>query len=162
MKSLILKKSALCFIFTVITLMTTVVFFNARTAEAAPCNSNYWQPTFVHDLERPDGPWFVTPQGTFIKLRGNDENSWVNHACELIRAYGIRDRRGYTTCRQYTRIQCGCSRNIPGNSTCANFLAGRGPASNSNAIPGAVQEAVIHRSLNIIPTATALTIRGRE
>lgn len=95
-----------------------------NSAEAAPCDSNYWQPTFVHDLELPDGPWYVTPGGGFIKLCGTDGSTWVPHACELINTSGVRDIRGFTTCQDYTRIQCGCSRNIPGNTTCAGFLAG--------------------------------------
>jgi hypothetical protein len=92
------------------------------TAAAAPCDGNEWQPTFVHDLQNGDGPWFVTPQLSFIKLRGNDQRAWTVHACELISTYSVRDRRGFTTCQDYTRIQCGCSRYIPGNATCAGFL----------------------------------------
>jgi len=95
---------------------------NGSVAHAAPCDNNSWQPTFVHDLENEDGPWYVAPQITFTKLRGNDGASWIGHACELIRALGVRDQRGFTSCQDYTRIQCGCSRNIPGNSTCAGFL----------------------------------------
>lgn len=100
------------------------VILCVNSAEAAPCDSNYWQPTFVHDLEQPDGPWYVTPGGGFIKLCGTDGSTWVPHACELINTSGVRDLRGFTTCQDYTRIQCGCSRNIPGNTTCAGFLAG--------------------------------------
>lgn len=103
-------------------LLFLMVFSGVSISEAAPCDSNYWQPTFVHDLENPDGPWYVTPQLTFIKLRGNEGRSWTIHACELIQSSGVRDSRGFTTCQDYTRIQCGCSRSIPGNSTCENFL----------------------------------------
>ena len=94
---------------------------------AAPCDSDYWQPTFVHDLENEDGPWFVTRQGAFIKLQGAS-GTWVTQACQMIESYGLRDRRGFTSCQEYTRVQCGCSRNIRGNTTCASFLARRNPA----------------------------------
>jgi hypothetical protein len=89
---------------------------------ADACNGNFWQPTFVHDLEQPDGPWFVMPDGRFTKLRG-DSNTWVAQSCDLIGKYSVRDQRGFTSCQDYTRVQCGCSRAVPGNSTCAAFLA---------------------------------------
>lgn len=90
------------------------------------CRDNHWQPTFVHDLDRPDGPYYVMPTRDFIKLRGNTGAEWIAHACELIRAYGVRDPRGYRSCQQYTDIQCGCKRGLSeGNTTCAKFLANR-------------------------------------
>lgn len=101
-------------------------------ALAAPCSDDRWQPTFVHDLEYPDGPWFVAG-GSFSQLQG-DSATWQRQACDLIGRYGLRDRRGFTTCQQYTDVQCGCSRGIRGNSTCANFLSGRGAPT----VPGAM------------------------
>ena len=89
---------------------------------AGPCRSNNWQPTFVHDLRFPDGPWYVMPGGGFQKMRIRNRN-WTAHACDLIRRFGVRNRRGYTNCRSYTRIQCGCQRGLSErNSTCASFL----------------------------------------
>lgn len=91
----------------------------------AQCKNDLWQPTFVHDIDRPDGPYYVMENGQFVKLKGNTGAEWTAHACELIRAYGVRNRTGYTTCEDYTRIQCGCQRGVSeGNSTCARFLAG--------------------------------------
>jgi hypothetical protein len=92
------------------------------------CRDNSWQPTFVHDIDRPEpngAPFYVMPTLEFIKLRGNTSAEWIAHACELIRAHGVRDPRGYTTCSEYTRIQCGCQRGVSeGNVTCARFLTG--------------------------------------
>lgn len=95
------------------------------TATAAPCSGNSWQPTFVHDLERPDGPHFADARGSFIKLAGNSAASWVPEACRLIGSQGLRDRRGFTSCQEYTRVQCGCTRTDRSNTTCAAFLATR-------------------------------------
>jgi len=91
------------------------------------CRDNHWQPTFVHDLDKPDGPYYVLPNnGGFVKLRGNSGPEWIAHARELIQTYGLRDPLGYTTPEQYTNVQCGCRRGISeGNSTCALFLSGR-------------------------------------
>jgi len=95
----------------------------------AQCRDNFWQPTFVHDVDRPEpngGPFYVMPTGQFVKLRGNTAAEWIAHATELINAHGVRDPRGHTTPQQYTNIQCGCQRGVSeGNSTCAKFLAGR-------------------------------------
>ncbi len=103
--------------------LVLVLFFGISSAEAGPCRNNNWQPTFVHDLENEDGPWYVTSGGQFIKLRIVNNRDWVPHACELINRSGVRNRRGYTTCQQYTRIQCGCGRGVSmRNSTCASFL----------------------------------------
>lgn len=90
------------------------------------CVDNHWQPTFVHDIDRPDGPYYVLEDGrSFVKLRGNGPE-WVAHACELIRDHKVRDYTGFTTCQDYTRVQCGCQRGVSeGNRTCAAFLAGR-------------------------------------
>lgn len=92
------------------------------SANAAACRSNGWQPTFVHDLRFADGPWFVMPNGTFEKVRIRNR-SWTAHVCNLIGRFGVRNRRGFTTCRAHTRIQCGCQRGLSErNSTCARFL----------------------------------------
>jgi hypothetical protein len=92
------------------------------------CLDNHWQPTFVHDVDRPEpsgAPFYVMPDGNFIKLRGNTGPEWIAHARELIQRYGVRDPRGFTTPEEYTRIQCGCRRGLSeGNNTCARFLAG--------------------------------------
>lgn len=95
------------------------------SAGAAPCSGNDWQPTFVHDLERPDGPWYVDSNGNFVKLPGNSATTWVPEACRLIADRGLRDRRGFTTCQDYTRVQCGCTRTDQSNNTCAAFLGRR-------------------------------------
>ena len=91
---------------------------------ASPCTNDNWQPTFVHDLENEDGPWYVSAQMGFTQLRWVPNGGYVPHACELVpNVRATRNPRGYTNCQEYTRIQCGCSRAIPGNSTCAAFLA---------------------------------------
>ena len=93
----------------------------------AECRDNNWQPTFVHDVDKPDGPYYVLPNnGGFVKLRGNSSADWIAHARELIQAYGVRDPQGYTRPEEYVRVQCGCKRGISeGNSTCAQFMRGR-------------------------------------
>lgn len=101
-----------------------MLFAGINTAEAAACTNNNWQPTFVHDLDNPDGPWYVTPNRQYLKLRIVDNRDWKPHACDLINRSGVRNRRGYTNCQQYTRVQCGCKRGLnERNSTCANFLS---------------------------------------
>ena len=101
-----------------------MLFVGMNTAEAAACTNNNWQPTFVHDLDNPYGPWYVLPNRQFIKLRIVNNSDWTPHACDLIKRSGVRDRRGYTNCQQYTRVQCGCQRGVSeGNSMCASFLA---------------------------------------
>lgn len=114
--SSILRTSGLVLIMTTATLVS---------AWAAPCSGNDWQPTFVHDLERPDGPWYVDRNGNFVKLPGNSGTAWVPEACRLIADGGLRDKRGFTICQDYTRIQCGCTRTDRSNTTCAAFLATR-------------------------------------
>ncbi|WP_299881713.1 hypothetical protein [uncultured Cocleimonas sp.] len=100
-----------------------ILFTGINTAEAAACTNNNWKPTFVHDLNNPDGPWYAV-NGQFIKVRIKDNWDWRPHACRLINQYGIRDRAGYTNCQEYTRIQCGCKRGLSErNSTCASFLS---------------------------------------
>lgn len=95
----------------------------AAPVAASPCTNNNWQPTFVHDLENEDGPWFVTPGMGFVQLRWVQSGGYVPHACELVpNVRFTRNPRGWTSCQQYTRVQCGCSRSIPGNDTCAAFL----------------------------------------
>src|SRR5439155_4079527 len=94
----------------------------ASGAQAAPCRDNYWQPTYVHDLTRPDGqPWYVMPDGRFVPVAVPYE---VNGA-QLCERYGVRDPRGFTNCRDYTRVQCGCDGASGGNATCRAFLAMR-------------------------------------
>jgi len=111
--------------------MVLLLFVSINTTQASPCLNNNWQPTFVHDLDNEDGPWYVTAGGQFVKLRIVDNWDWVPHACDLINQGSIRDTRGFTNCRQYTRIQCGCRRGLSEpNSTCARFLefhTGRSP-----------------------------------
>ena len=103
-----------------------LVLGSVSTALAGPCSGNGWQPTFVHDLDKPDGPWYVTPNGTFVQLKQTGAPpSWVPQACSMIRSSGIRDRRGFTTCEDYTRIQCGCQRSDLSNSTCGTFIRQR-------------------------------------
>jgi len=87
----------------------------STAAYAGPCR-------VVHDLITPDGPYYVMPNGSFVKLQGN----WTNHACSLIRSNGVRNSRGFTTCNEYTRIQCGCDAASRSNATCANFLRSKG------------------------------------
>lgn len=105
-----------------IAITSMISVLGIASADAGPCRNNDWQPTFVHDLDNEDGPWYVTPNGGYLKLRTRN-NSWISHACDLIRQSGLRNRRGYTTCRAYTRVQCGCKRGISErNSACAGFL----------------------------------------
>ena len=110
----------------------------AAPAFASDCSGNFWQPTFVHDRENEDGPWFVTPSGTFTKLDGATAAEWVPQACSLIQSSGLRDQRGFTDCQNYTRVQCGCSRADTSNTTCAAFLAmhGGGTTTGSTTVPG--------------------------
>lgn len=104
-------------------ILVLVMFLGISSVQAGACRNNNWQPTFVHDLDNADGPWYVSSGGQFIKLRIVNNRDWTPHACELINRDGVRNRRGYTNCQQYTRIQCGCGRNVSGfNSTCARFL----------------------------------------
>jgi hypothetical protein len=106
-------------------LAAVVVATGMGQVQAGPCSGNDWQPTFVHDLEKPDGPWFVNAGGGFTKLPGNSGTTWVPAACKLIATQGVRGTRGFTTCQDYTRIQCGCTRSDRSNSTCAAFLQTR-------------------------------------
>ncbi len=95
-------------------------------AFSGPCRGGSWRPTFVHDLISPDGPYYVMPNGSFVKLQLRN-GSWVNHACEMIGRYGVRNRRGYTNCQNYTRIQCGCDRRSTRSSgTCRAFMRFKG------------------------------------
>jgi hypothetical protein len=91
-------------------------------ALAAPCSGNDWQPTFVHDVDQEDGPWYVMPGAGFVKLKGATSADWIPQACSLIQANGLRDQRGFTTCQDYTRVQCGCARADLSNSTCSAFI----------------------------------------
>jgi hypothetical protein len=101
------------------------LFVGATPALADNCTGNDWQPTFVHDRENEDGPWFVFPGGGFKRLDGDTADNWKHEACDLIGRFGLRDTRGFTVCEDYTRVQCGCSRADTSNATCAAFLAGR-------------------------------------
>lgn len=88
-------------------------------ASAGPCRDNNWQPTFVHDLIKPAAtPFYVMPNGSFVPVNPPFE---VNGPA-LCEQHGVRDRRGFTTCREYVRVQCGCDANSAGNSTCARFF----------------------------------------
>ncbi len=105
-------------------IVVLLLLLGLNTVEAGPCTNNYWQPTFVHDLDNEDGPWYVTASGQFVQLKIVNNNDWIPHACELINKGWIRNTKGYTNCQEYTRIQCGCRRGLSEpNSTCARFLA---------------------------------------
>lgn len=114
-------------ILTTLALLLTVLFLMQipAPAVASPCRGSGWQPTFVHDV-RPGaadpGPYYVMPNGTFVRLR---EGDYVNHACQLISQFGLRDRRGFTNCQNYTRVQCGCDNRSMRNNNCARFLRSR-------------------------------------
>ena len=110
----------------------------AAPLAAAPCTNNNWQPTFVHDLDNEDGPYYVGAGGGFLKLNWDQSGGYVPHACDLVRGpEDTRDPRGFTTCEDYTRIQCGCSRSLPGNDTCAAFLRWHPATSAQNGAGGA-------------------------
>ena len=96
---------------------------SAQHANAEACRGSGWTPTFVHDLDNPDGPWFVLANGGFERVILSSSRSYTPHACDQINAYGIRDRTGYTNCQQYTRIQCGCRRGYSESKpACARFM----------------------------------------
>jgi hypothetical protein len=97
----------------------------APCGHASECLDNNWQPTYVHDLIAPDGPYYVLPDGRFVQLTGDWTNQSGPGMCCL---YGVRDARGFTTCQEYTRVQCGCGASSWGNSTCAAFLTMKGYA----------------------------------
>ncbi len=113
--------------FSVVLLAVVVLagnFLVMSEANAAACRGGGWQPTFIHDLDNPDGPWFVRPDGTFERVILSSSNSFVPHACDLIGAFGLRDRRGYTNCQNYTRVQCGCRRGYSESKpACGRFLS---------------------------------------
>lgn len=114
------------------------LLLGSSTLLASPCTSDFWQPTFVHDLDTDDWPFYVTSGGSFVKLEHREPGGFYPHACELVRGpQDVRDTRGFTSCREYTRIQCGCSRNIPGNQTCAAFLRWHTAATPVPGAPGA-------------------------
>lgn len=95
-----------------------------NSSMAAPCSGNDWQPTFVHDLDKPDGPYYVVSVGNYKKLT-NSNNSYTADACRWINSNGVRNPRGFTTCQDHTRIQCGCVRSDTSNTTCRDFLSTR-------------------------------------
>nr|WP_320009411.1 hypothetical protein [uncultured Desulfobulbus sp.] len=99
------------------------VFSNVPISHAEACRGGGWQPTFVHDLDNPDGPWYVLSNGGFERVILSASGSYVPHACDQIKAYGLRDRRGFTNCMSYTRVQCGCRRGYSESKpACARFL----------------------------------------
>jgi hypothetical protein len=101
----------------------TVTLPGIQEAHAEACRGRGWTPTFVHDLDHPDGPWFNLGSGRFERTILSASGSYVPHACDQIRAYGIRDYTGYTDCQHYTRIQCGCRRGYSETKpACAQFL----------------------------------------
>jgi hypothetical protein len=103
--------------------LSFVVMAGAAAAYASPCRDNSWQPTYVHDLITPDGdPFYVMPNGSFAAVAP----PYVDNGPLYCARYGVRDGRGFTNCRDYTRVQCGCDDNSWGNSTCASFLTMRG------------------------------------
>lgn len=103
----------------------TMLAVIALPAGASPCRGNDWQPTYVHDLTNPadSGPYYVMPGGQFIQLTGDWTNQSGPGMCCL---YGVRDRRGFTDCQSYTRVQCGCDEQSMVNDTCRRFLTARG------------------------------------
>lgn len=114
----------------IIVLRTITIFlaifavFGAAPAVGSPCRGNGWQPTYVHDLvNQDDRPYYVMPDGRFVLLTGDWANQSGPGMCCL---YGVRDSRGFSTCFEYTRIQCGCDLQSLGNDTCRRFLAERG------------------------------------
>jgi len=115
----------------IIAILTATIFLSfTGSANAAPCEDNYWQPTFVHDLVGGySGPYYVhSSSGPFERLEGSSQRDWGNMACMLIDMYGIRDKRGYDGCSgsKYTLIQCGCNSKSKSNTTCANFIRFKG------------------------------------
>ena len=135
---------------------------------ASPCTNDNWQPTFVHDLENEDGPWYVSAQMGFTQLRWVPNGGYVPHACELVpNVQATRNPRGYTNCQEYTRIQCGCSRAIPGNSTCAAFLASHPakivpppPTPGPINVPGSGFQRAPQYSGAISPQGNAISLTG--
>ena len=110
-------------------LLLVIVGLATGAAGASPCRSNSWQPTYVHDLVHDDGvPYYVMPNGSFVALTGDWETQSGPGMCCL---YGVRDRTGFTTCFEYTRIQCGCDLKSQVNDTCRRFLEMRGSTAQS-------------------------------
>ncbi len=152
----------------------------AAPLAASPCTNNNWQPTFVHDLENEDGPWFVTGGMTFVQLRWVPNGGYVPHACELVPDQRFtRNPRGFTNCQQYTRVQCGCSRAIPGNDTCAAFLrvhvarvtpsaspptssggGGTPPVTSAINVPATAFQRVSQYTGTITPSGSRITLGG--
>lgn len=123
-------------------------------ALAAPCTSDGWQPTFVRDLDREDKPYYVTGGMSFLPLEWVPNGGYVPHACRLVRGpQDLRDQRGFTTCQDYTRVQCGCSRSIPGNRTCAAFLRWKDQGGGAPASVGAI--APSRGATLSVPTSTS-------
>ena len=105
-------------------LLLLVIVLGAIQAGSSPCRDNSWQPTYVHDLINNDGiPYYVMPDGSFVALTGDWANQSGPGMCCL---YGVRDRTGFTSCLEYTRVQCGCDAQSLENSTCRRFLEERG------------------------------------
>ena len=123
------------FITTFISLLTV-----SSNSFAGACKSNSWTPTFVHDNDCQGekkytngrksscygGPYYVKKSGsgyTFIKLKGYRNKEWKNQACKLIKKYGLRNSKGYTSCQNYTRVQCSCyKRHKNKSNVCRAFL----------------------------------------
>ena len=104
-------------------LMMLLTLTLSQFAHAEACRGGGWSPTFVHDLDNPDGPWFVLANGGFEQVIMSRSGSYAPHACDQIAAYGLRDSRGFTNCQQYTRVQCGCRRGYSESKpACARFL----------------------------------------
>ncbi len=104
--------------------LLVIVTLCVGPAAASPCRNNTWQPTYVHDLINVDGvPYYVMPDGSFVPLTGDWASQSGPGMCCL---FGVRDRTGFTSCFEYTRIQCGCDRQSLVNDTCRRFLAERG------------------------------------
>ena len=106
-------------------ILASLIGVLVTNAQASPCRNNQWQPTFVHDLISPDGPYYVMRNGSFVSL-GRSSEEWIDRACSLINKHGVRNRSGFTNCQSYTRIQCGCDDTSRSNSTCSRFLKYKG------------------------------------
>ncbi len=107
-----------------VTILFVTVALCSSPVQSSPCRTNSWQPTYVHDLVgRDGGPYYVMPDGRFVALTGDWASQSGPGMCCL---YGVRDTRGFTTCFEYTRVQCGCDLESLVNDTCRRFLAMKG------------------------------------
>lgn len=119
----------------------------------SPCRDDNWQPTYVHDLVSNDPvPYYVMPDGSFVALTGDWSTQSGPGMCCL---YGVRDRRGFTDCQHYTRVQCGCDRQSVRNRTCRRFLEFKGVSIRGDESGGAGV-----RGVTVDPSGTWKTAYG--